>query len=141
MEGGGVRVGGLEVKRDSMPPAFTLPEEVTRAVQEPLPKLRSVALEQKALQANLKLLEQGERERKATAAAIAKEEAEVKKEAARLARESARESSKLTSEKAEKVRELMSLMGVSDSVSAERRLEKCDWDYGKAVSGFLDETS
>ena len=42
-----------------------------------------------ALQANLKLLEQGERERKATAAAIAKEEAEVKKEAARLARESA----------------------------------------------------
>lgn len=30
-----------------MPPTFTLPEEVTRAVEEPLPKLRSVALEEK----------------------------------------------------------------------------------------------
>lgn len=37
----------LQVRRDSMPPAFTLPEEVTRAVEEPLPKLRSVALEEK----------------------------------------------------------------------------------------------
>ncbi|CAM9256549.1 unnamed protein product [Laminaria digitata] len=133
-----LRLSSFRVRRDSMPPAFTLPEEVTRAVEEPLPKLRSVALEEKALSANLKLLEQGERERKATAATIAKEDGLARMEAAKLAKESERKSFNLTAEKAKKVRDLMSLMGVSDTAAAEARLEQCGWDYEKAVSSFLD---
>lgn len=36
-----------QVRRDSLPPAFEMPEEVTRAVNEPLPDVRRVALEEK----------------------------------------------------------------------------------------------
>lgn len=35
-----------KVRRDSLPPAFELPEEVARAVREPLPALRRVSLEE-----------------------------------------------------------------------------------------------
>lgn len=35
-----------QVRRDSLPPAFSLPDEVARAAEEPLPEPRSVKAEQ-----------------------------------------------------------------------------------------------
>lgn len=40
--------------------------------------------------------------------------------------------------RAKKVRDLMSLMGVTHPSAAEARLERCGWDYEKAVTAFLE---
>lgn len=41
-------------------------------------------------------------------------------------------------EKTKKVRDLMSLMGISQPSTAEARLEECGWDYEKAATAFLE---
>lgn len=48
-----------------------------------------------------------------------------------------RKKSKENAEKAKKVRDLMSLMGINNS-AAEARLEQCGWDYDKAAVAFLE---
>ncbi|CAM9698883.1 unnamed protein product, partial [Hapterophycus canaliculatus] len=40
--------------------------------------------------------------------------------------------------RAKKVRDLMSFIGATHPSEAEARLERCGWDYEKAVTAFLE---
>ncbi|CAB1110168.1 unnamed protein product [Ectocarpus sp. CCAP 1310/34] len=136
-----LQLSSFRVRRDSLPPAFELPQEVARAVNEPLPALRPTSVARDALRASETLLREIEREQRAAEEKIAREQALMEEELTRIVEEteaSLQRKSKENAEKTKKVRDMMSLMGVSDRYAAEVRLEQCGWDYEKAATAFLE---
>eukprot|EP00903_Cladosiphon_okamuranus_P015376 g14202.t1 len=132
-----LQLSSFRVRRDSLPPAFELPREVCRAVDEPLPDVRSDNFAKDALRESERLLQRDEQERRESKAKIAREEALMSEELTRIVEETERKKSKENAEKTKKVRDLMSLMGITHS-AAEARLEQCGWDYDKACAAFLE---
>eukprot|EP00752_Nemacystus_decipiens_P006673 g6000.t1 len=130
----------FRVRRDSLPPAFELPPEVGRAVNEPLPGVRSAALAQDALRECERLLQKDKQEQRESKAKIAREEAFVSEELTRIVEETERKKSRETAERTKKVRDLVSLMGV-DEATAEGRLEECGWNVEQAAKDFLATTT
>ncbi|CAM9172689.1 unnamed protein product [Ectocarpus sp. 13 AM-2016] len=135
-----LQLSSFRVRRDSLPPAFELPQEVARAVNEPLPDLRPTSVARDALRASETLLRENEREQRAAEEKIAREQALMEEELTRIVEETeaSQRKSKENAAKAKKVRDMMSLMGVSDRYAAEVRLERCGWDYEKAATAFLE---
>ncbi|CAN0139794.1 unnamed protein product [Ectocarpus sp. 6 AP-2014] len=135
-----LQLSSFRVRRDSLPPAFELPQEVARAVNEPLPALRSTSVAREALRESETLLRENEREQRAAEEKIAREQALMEEELTRIVEETeaSQRKSKENAAKAKKVRDMMSLMGVSDRYAAEVRLEQCGWDYEKAATAFLE---
>ncbi|CBJ31694.1 expressed unknown protein [Ectocarpus siliculosus] len=133
-----LQLSSFRVRRDSLPPAFELPQEVARAVNEPLPALRSTSVAREALRESETLLRENEREQRAAEEKIAREQALMEEELTRIVEETEQRKSKENAAKAKKVRDMMSLMGVSDRYAAEVRLERCGWDYEKAATAFLE---
>ncbi|CAN0289686.1 unnamed protein product [Pylaiella littoralis] len=133
-----LQLSSFRVRRDSLPPAFELPQEVDRAVTAPLPDLQCTTLAEEALRENQRLLKEDERERKETQAKIAREEALASEELTRIVEETERKKSRESAARARKVGELMSLMGITSASAAERQLEQCGWDYQKAAMAFFE---
>ncbi|CAM9216496.1 unnamed protein product [Scytosiphon promiscuus] len=135
-----LQLSSFRVRRDSLPPAFELPPEVSRAVEEPLPEVRSVALAREALMETERLLKEDEREREETNVKVAREQALMEEELTRIVEETEASRAALSTraEREKKTRDLMSLMGLNHPSAAKARLEQCGWDYSKAVTSFLE---